>query len=180
VTTPPDKLADNGLADGRHALSSAMLRRRPALIRSVLLTLVPVLAAAVVACDPGTAAEPPAATDSKPKLEAKSVERTDPPAPTEPRPSDPTPDPITHPCVVKAAQFDVALDAADNSCKTDADCDCYPGGVTPKAGCGGVTSASAAKELHRLAQEFRADGCDWTQHCAPRACEPNCVDGSCR
>lgn len=97
-----------------------------------------------------------------------------------PRADDPIPDPITHPCVVAAAQFDKALASADAGCQADTDCDCYPGGVTNKAGCGGVTSAAVAKELHRIAGEFNADGCDLVQQCAPQLCEPRCVKGSCR
>ena len=92
----------------------------------------------------------------------------------------PTPDPITHPCVVTAAQFDRELDAADTSCKTDADCDCYPGGVTKQAGCGGITGAASAKKLHELAKAFREDGCKPVKQCAPRACEPRCIEGKCQ
>jgi hypothetical protein len=130
---------------------------------------VPMLGLVPLACDSGSP-EVPATTVAS--------EASEPPKKTSA--DDPTPDPITHPCVVKAAQFDVALAAADVSCRSDADCDCYPGGVTRKAGCGGVTSAASAKELHGIAQAFRADGCDWAQQCAAQVCDPKCVDGSCQ
>jgi hypothetical protein len=94
-------------------------------------------------------------------------------------PSEPTPDPITHPCVVKAAQFKKALDEADDSCKTAADCDCYPGGVAHGSPCGGVTGKDTAKRLHAIAAEFHAMKCEQSAHCAAWRCEPKCTGGKC-
>lgn len=91
----------------------------------------------------------------------------------------PTPDPITHPCVVTAAQFDRELEEGDRSCTSPSDCECFPGGITKKAGCGGVTGGDSARKLHALASEFREDECKLVQQCAAQVCAPRCVDGQC-
>ncbi len=95
-------------------------------------------------------------------------------------PSDPSPDPITHPCVVKAAQFDIELAKNLNSCSTDAECDCFPGGVTDKAGCGGVRSKASAKKLHDINAEFGKMKCKLAQECGAQECKPKCDNGQCR
>ncbi len=135
--------------------------RRRAAVRIAAWAVGPALAWAMVGCHSGSPPE----------------SRQDPP--TGPA-SEPVPDPITHPCVVAASGFDATLEASDGRCEADADCDCYPGGVTLDAGCGGVTSTETAKELHAVAQRFRAAGCRLTRNCAPRLCEPKCVDGGCQ
>ncbi|MBK7584717.1 MAG: hypothetical protein IPI67_31585 [Myxococcales bacterium] len=96
------------------------------------------------------------------------------------RPSDPTPDPITHPCVVSAAQYEKAIDEGKTDCKTDADCGCYQGGVGRKSGCGGVLNQQSLVPLSRIAKEFHDRGCKHTQQCAAWACQPKCDQGHCR
>lgn len=90
-----------------------------------------------------------------------------------------TPDPITHPCVVTAAAFDKELETMDRSCQSDADCVCYPGGVSEKAGCGGVTNKASAEKLYELSRQFHDDGCRHVLQCAPRPCKTKCDAGQC-
>ena len=101
------------------------------------------------------------------------------PSARSPRATDPTPDPITHPCVVKAAQFDVELKKNLTACKEDADCDCFPGGITRNAGCGGVRNKASAKKLHDINAEFGKMECKPVKSCAARECKPKCTDGQC-
>lgn len=95
------------------------------------------------------------------------------------RAGDPTPDPITHPCVVKAAQFDIELAKNESSCATDADCDCFPGGITMRGGCGGVRSKASAQKLQALSRELEAMKCEPEKVCAPATCAPKCNAGTC-
>jgi hypothetical protein len=90
------------------------------------------------------------------------------------------PDPITHPCVVKTAQLEVALAGASGKCASNADCDCYPGGYSRKGGCGGVTDAQTAKKMHAIVAELASMSCPKNLHCGPRPCTPTCVDGRCK
>lgn len=122
------------------------------------------------ASSPG--ATPPAATTAPTATTAKATRSA--------RPSDPDPDPITHPCVVAIAQFEVALKAAPGACSAAADCACYPGGVGKLSGCGGVTDKVTANKLQTIASAYRKDGCSPTVNCAPRLCQPRCDDGKCR
>jgi hypothetical protein len=103
-------------------------------------------------------------------------------APAEPIPArdtDPTPDPITHPCVVKAVNYDQAIESGSTACKTDADCGCYQGGIGDKSGCGGVLNRASVKKLDDIAKEFHDMKCKITQDCAAWACRPHCEAGAC-
>lgn len=93
---------------------------------------------------------------------------------------EPIPDPITHPCVVTAAKYDVVLAGASGACSTDADCDCFPGGISRKGACGGVTDKKTAAQLHALNAEFAKDKCVKEMNCAPRPCTPKCDKGICK
>jgi hypothetical protein len=96
------------------------------------------------------------------------------------RSSDPQPDPITHPCVVTAAQFDIEVRDGDKSCRSDADCECFPNGVGSKNACGGVTSKKSATKLRELALEYAKMKCTSQVECAKRACLPRCNGGTCQ
>ncbi len=134
-----------------------------------------------IGCDAKTPApQDPTSQPTAPAPTAASTATAAPPAAIRSaRPSDPDPDPITHPCVVAIAQFEQKLKNAAGTCQSAADCDCYPGGLGRKSGCGGVTDKATAKTLHDLAAEFRKDGCTVTQNCAARACQPRCEAGKC-
>ncbi len=100
-------------------------------------------------------------------------------AATPARPTDPTPDPITHPCVVDTARFKRALADRDDTCQADGDCGCYPGGMEG-SGCGGVTSKKSVAVLSGIVDQFRKHGCKLPLNCAAWQCRPSCVDGQCR
>jgi hypothetical protein len=92
---------------------------------------------------------------------------------------EPTPDPITHPCVVAAAQYSIAIDESTADCRSDADCGCYQGGIG-KGGCGGVLNKKSVKKLDAIAKQFHEMKCPVTTHCAPWICKPRCEGGACR
>jgi hypothetical protein len=94
--------------------------------------------------------------------------------------TDPTPDPITHPCVVTSVQFDMALENGEKGCASDADCECIPPRIGEKFGCGGVTSKKTGAKLRALAAEFSRLGCKDTHKCKQTECRPRCAEGQCR
>lgn len=100
-------------------------------------------------------------------------------APPAARPAEPTPDPITHPCVVAAAQYDIAIEKGSDACQGDADCGCYPGGIG-KSGCGGVLSSDSVRKLGEIAKRFHDMKCQSSSDCAAWACKPRCESGHCR
>lgn len=102
------------------------------------------------------------------------------PKPKPAAPDDPMPDPITHPCVVTAAQFDVAVREGDKSCQKDADCECIPERIGSRYACGGVTAKRNGAKLRELAKEFAAMKCESMRKCKQAKCEPRCVDGQCQ
>lgn len=102
----------------------------------------------------------------------------EPTAPIPPRPGDPTPDPITHPCVVAAVQYDKAIEQGSDVCKSDADCGCYQGGIG-KSGCGGVLNKESVAKLGDIAKRFHDMKCRTTTQCAAWACLPKCENGHC-
>lgn len=131
--------------------------------------------------DPGTPGSDasPAVT---PTAEAAppAVDTQTPPATASATREAPMPDPITHPCVVTAAQFDIAFRDGDKSCAGDADCVCIPMQVGSQSACGGVTSKKTNAQLLTLEKEFRKDGCSDPRKCAQKACQPKCVSGQCQ
>ena len=90
------------------------------------------------------------------------------------------PDPITHPCVVAAAQYTAAIRKGSDVCSVDADCGCYQGGIGEKSGCGGVLNEKSVAELDAIARRFHDMKCDTTVDCAAWACTPRCLEGHCR
>jgi hypothetical protein len=122
-----------------------------------------------VAPTPGVPATPDAAATAAPAA-----------SPTNAAPDDPMPDPITHPCVVTSAQFDIAFQDGDKTCQSDADCECIPLRVGSRHGCSGVTSKKAMAKLRALAKEFAKMKCSDTHKCAKQTCQPRCVSGQCQ
>lgn len=100
------------------------------------------------------------------------------PSPDAARPA-PEPDPITHPCVLSAAQYSIAIEKGSDACTADSDCGCYPGGIG-KSGCGGVLNAESVAKLEEIAKRFREMKCELTTQCAAWACAPRCDAGHCR
>jgi hypothetical protein len=92
----------------------------------------------------------------------------------------PMPDPITHPCVVTSAQFDIAFGDGDKTCQSDADCECIPLRIGSRHACSGVTSKKTMVKLRALAKEFAEMKCDDTHKCAQQKCQPRCVSGQCQ
>ncbi len=127
-------------------------------------------------CNKSSDPKPTTATPSEPAATATASQPSAKPA----SPSDPIPDPITHPCAVSAAQYGIAIDKGETNCTTDADCGCYQGGIGRKSGCGGVLNKDSVAKLAKIAKEFHADGCKLTQQCAAWACQPKCDNGTCR
>ncbi len=132
---------------------------------------------AAFGCNKSSEQKPTTATTVEPAATSGGAAK---PAAKPARASDPTPDPITHPCVVLAAQYGNAIDKGETNCATDADCGCYQGGIGRKSGCGGVLNKASVAELAKIAKEFRNDGCKLTQNCAAWACQPKCDNGTCR
>ena len=99
--------------------------------------------------------------------------------PTQTVRDEPTPDPITHPCVVTSAQFDIAFQDGDKTCQSDADCECIPRRIGSRHGCSGVTSKKTMPKLRALAKQFAEMKCADTHKCAQQACQPRCVSGQC-
>ena len=128
---------------------------------------------------PNQGAEPTAAPKNTPAATTPTAAAL-PKKPIPARDTDPMPDPITHPCVVSAAQYTNAIEKGKTDCKTDSDCGCYQGGLGRRSGCGGVLNKESLVELSRIEAEFRKDGCKHTQQCAPWACQPKCENGHCR
>lgn len=91
----------------------------------------------------------------------------------------PTPDPITHPCVVTAAQYSIAIEKGSDACASDADCGCYQGGIG-KSGCGGVLNKESVSKLDVIAKSFHAMKCQPSVDCAAWACQPRCEAGHCK
>jgi hypothetical protein len=105
--------------------------------------------------------------------------RQEPAPPAATTPAGPTPDPITHPCVVEAAQYDIAIEKGSDACQSDADCGCYQGGIG-KSGCGGVLNQESVRKLAEIAKRFHDMKCRRSVNCAAWACQPRCEGGHCR
>lgn len=75
-------------------------------------------------------------------------------------------------------RFRDRLAAATNTCKTAADCGCH-NPVDPATGCGGVVDQETAAQLSSIESEFHKSACTWQVQCAPRRCQPSCVQGHC-
>ncbi len=141
-----------------------------------------VLVISFVACACSRDAQP-TSTEPTATAAAQSTATTAPPATAAPIPArdtDPTPDPITHPCVVKAVNYDQAIESGSTACQTDADCGCYQGGIGDKSGCGGVLNKESVKKLDAIAKEFHEMDCKISRHCAAWACQPRCEAGACK
>ena len=79
-------------------------------------------------------------------------------------------------CRSSADEFDRIVEQG-GACGKDAECACYPGGVSPKHACGGVTDAESAAKLGAIAKRV---GTSSGISCAPWACAPICEDRRCR
>jgi hypothetical protein len=126
-----------------------------------------------VACNNPDARGPTTAPSARPAATATPASATAAP------PSAPEPDPITHPCVVAAAQYDKAIDEGSDACHTDADCGCYQGGIG-KSGCGGVLNKESVEKLGEIAKRFHDMKCQKPTSCGPWLCQPKCESGHCR
>jgi hypothetical protein len=91
----------------------------------------------------------------------------------------PAPGP-TDACAAFHARFDDALAHAPGTCATDADCDCYPGGLGASPSCGGITDRKTAAALHAIADDFARASCRMTIQCSASVCAPRCERGRCR
>ena len=65
------------------------------------------------------------------------------------------------------------------TCEGDADCRCFPGGISEKHACGGVTDAKTQAKLTSLASDYNKKGCMSGLSCAAFLCEPTCRAGRC-
>ncbi|HEX4512800.1 MAG TPA: hypothetical protein VGH87_03275 [Polyangiaceae bacterium] len=80
-------------------------------------------------------------------------------------------------CASTLASYD-ALVAAGGACTTNADCECFNGGVSPKTPCGGVTDKATATKLGALITDYEAAHCS-SLMCAAFTCKPACNAGRC-
>jgi hypothetical protein len=163
------------------ALESAAAWHTPRTMR--ILTFGCAICAMTLGCNTQSAPQPsPSAVPTVAPTPPQPSAATAPPTKDPIAPSDkaPMPDPITHPCVVTAAQYENAIEKGKTDCKADSDCGCYQGGISRKSGCGGVLNKESLKELTRIATEFRKDRCEDSQECAAWACQPKCVNGQCK
>jgi len=107
------------------------------------------------------------------------------PAPAPPPVVAPAPAPADAPAAARKcddvqADFDRAVTAATAlDCATDADCGCYPGGVSPRHGCGGVVNRATVAKAEALKAEMHTVTCVISIACAAWSCQPACVAGHC-
>ena len=80
-------------------------------------------------------------------------------------------------CAKTVAEYD-ALVAAGGACSTDADCECFNGGVSQKTPCGGVTDKITAAKLGKLISDYETAHCD-SLMCAASICKPMCKSSHC-
>jgi hypothetical protein len=75
-------------------------------------------------------------------------------------------------------RFDQTLGSGSGKCSTNADCACYPGGISKQHGCGGISDKATTDELLEIHKEFRAAKCTGPS-CAAWSCQPICKSGLC-
>ena len=71
-----------------------------------------------------------------------------------------------------------ALVSSGGTCRTDADCECFQGGVSPQSACGGVTDHATAAKLEKLRADYESGICN-ALSCAGWICKPACSSGHC-
>lgn len=83
-------------------------------------------------------------------------------------------------CDERAHGFDEAVSSSTaGRCSTDADCRCYPGGVSKNHSCGGITDRDTADKLSKIASDYRQAGCSSGIDCAAMLCLATCRAGKC-
>jgi len=83
-------------------------------------------------------------------------------------------------CDDRVEAFEQALASSTaGACSADADCRCYPGGVSKNHGCGGVTDAKTGEKLLSIASDYQGAGCKSGIDCAASMCLPSCRNGRC-
>lgn len=83
-------------------------------------------------------------------------------------------------CGDRVDAFEETLSAsAAGTCSTDADCKCFPGGVSKKHGCGGITDVKTGEKLVSIASDYMKAGCKSGIDCAAMVCMPACREGRC-
>jgi hypothetical protein len=83
-------------------------------------------------------------------------------------------------CGDRVDAFEQALAASSaGTCAADTDCRCFPGGVSQKHGCGGVTDSKTSEKLASIAGDYMKDGCKSGIDCAAWMCTPSCQSGKC-
>jgi hypothetical protein len=79
-------------------------------------------------------------------------------------------------CETRRAEIRTLIEKGSRACRTNADCRSYPGGPVD---CGGAVDGPTAAKLWKLTDAFRAQGCRFAVHCAPRAVRAECQEGRC-
>jgi hypothetical protein len=83
-------------------------------------------------------------------------------------------------CEDRAHGFDEAVSSSTAGvCSTDADCRCYPGGVSKDHSCGGITDRDTAEKLAKIAADYHQAGCHGGTDCAATLCLATCRAGKC-
>jgi hypothetical protein len=83
-------------------------------------------------------------------------------------------------CAARVDAFEGTLVASSaGACTADTDCKCYPGGVSKKHSCGGVTDTASAEKLSSIAADYLKDGCKSGIACPATVCMASCQGGRC-
>jgi hypothetical protein len=83
-------------------------------------------------------------------------------------------------CGERVDAFEEALAPSTvGTCAVDADCRCYPGGVSRAHACGGIADTKTAEKLMSIAAEYKNAGCKSGIDCAASLCLPKCEAGKC-
>jgi hypothetical protein len=89
-------------------------------------------------------------------------------------------DPAKMSCGDRVDAFEQALASPTaGTCAVDTDCKCFPGGVSKKHGCGGISDTKTSATLMSIATEYQKAGCKSGIDCAARVCMPACREGKC-
>jgi hypothetical protein len=87
---------------------------------------------------------------------------------------------LTVRCDDRVTAFEAAVASTGaGTCSADADCKCFPGGVSKKHSCGGITDAKTSEKVMSITADYLKAGCNSGIDCAATVCMPACREGKC-
>jgi len=112
------------------------------------------------------------ATDEKPDDESASASASGAPSAA----------PVATGCEGKMQEFDKVLSEATYNCSKDADCQCFPGGLSRGRGseCGGIVEVATGKKLAAIEKAAKPMSCSNGSMCEPWTCDPICEENRCQ